>query len=46
MIETYHYASFSVQTAIGKEQRDRDVADELIRSTGRAMALRPIASVS
>jgi hypothetical protein len=32
MIETYHYAGFSVQTAIAKEQRDRDAADELIRS--------------
>jgi hypothetical protein len=28
MIETYHYAGFSVQTAIAKEQRDRDAADE------------------
>jgi hypothetical protein len=26
MIETYHYAGFSVQTAIAKEQRDRDAA--------------------
>jgi hypothetical protein len=32
MIETYHYAGFSVQTAIAKEQRNRDAADELIRS--------------
>ena len=31
MIEPYHYAGFSVQTAMAKEQRDRDAADELIR---------------
>jgi hypothetical protein len=32
MIETYHYAGFSVQTAIANEQCDRNAADELIRS--------------
>jgi hypothetical protein len=31
MIEPYHYAGFSVQTAMAKEQRDRDATDELIR---------------
>jgi hypothetical protein len=35
MIEPYHYAGFSVQTAMAKEQRDRDAADELIRCERR-----------
>src|SRR5579864_8173027 len=40
MIEPYHYAGFSVQMAMAKEQRDRDAADELITFAKDAKVLR------